>query len=106
MNNVKQNGIKVELDKERTLLFDLNAFCELEEAYGDINKAFKELEKMSFKAIRKLLHTGLIHEDEKLTEKQVGNMLSIENLADVANKLVEAFSQSMPEEKGNKSKNK
>jgi hypothetical protein len=38
---LKNKGIKIKLaDKEYVLKFDMNTFCELEEVYGDINKAF------------------------------------------------------------------
>jgi hypothetical protein len=102
MNNVREKGVKITLDKERTLLFDLNALCELEEAFGTIDEAFKKLEKISMKGIRKLLHAALIHEDESLTEKEVGRLIDLNNIKYVAEKIQEAFNASTPEVKKEK----
>jgi hypothetical protein len=104
MNNVREKGVKITLDKERTMLFDLNALCELEEAFGTIEEAFKALEKMSMKAIRKLLYAALVHEDESLTEKQVGQLIDISNIQEVAVKIQEAFQASAPKVEGNEKK--
>lgn len=43
-NNVKDKSIPIQLDRERNLKFDLNAFIELEEKYGSIDDVFKSLE--------------------------------------------------------------
>ncbi|WP_044895964.1 hypothetical protein [Bacillus alveayuensis] len=104
MNNVRDKGVKITLDKERTMKFDLNALCELEEAFGTLEEAFKSLEKMSMKAIRKLLHASLVHEDESLTEKQVGQLIDINNIQYVAQKIQEAFQESSPKAEENTEK--
>lgn len=97
-SELKQTGVAVQLDKERTLLFDLNAICELETAYGSIQKAFELVEKGKMKVIRKMLWCALIHEDENLTELQVGKWLTLDGLGDIAVKLVEAFGGQTPEQ--------
>lgn len=94
---MKEKGVKIKLDKERTMLFDLNALCELEESYGSIDKAFKEIQKMSFKTIRKLLFICLSHEDETLTEKQVGQFIGLNNIEAITSKITEAFGISTPQ---------
>ena len=96
-NDVKIKPIPITLDKERTLLYDFNAFIELEEIYGDINKAFKGLEQMKMRPIRDMIWAGLIHEDENLTPKQVGKMLNMANMQEIAAKIVEALGISLPE---------
>jgi hypothetical protein len=96
-NDVKIKPIPVTLDKERTLLYDFNAFIELEEIYGDINKVFKGLEGMKIKPIRDMIWAGLIHEDENLTRKQVGKMLNMANMQEIAAKIMEALGISLPE---------
>ncbi|MFS1511888.1 hypothetical protein VQL36_05550 [Chengkuizengella sp. SCS-71B] len=101
--NVTQKGVKIELGgKERKLLFDLNSLVELEEHYGDIQEAFNQLQKMSFKATRKLLHAALAHEN--LTETEVGSLIDMSNMSTVMSKITEAFESSLPET--NDSKNK
>ncbi|SHH05865.1 hypothetical protein [Tepidibacter thalassicus] len=105
---LKQVGIKIKLDKERHLLFDLNSFCELEDRFGSIQKAFEELQKGSVKGIRTLLWAGLIHEDEGLTEKEVGKMITLEKLNEVVDIISKAISDAMPNPNGdeeNKEKN-
>jgi hypothetical protein len=97
-NDVKIKPIPVTLDKERTLLYDFNAFIELEEIYGDINKVFKGLEGMKIKPIRDMIWAGLLHEDENLTPKQVGKMLNMANVQEIATKIMEALGVSLPEQ--------
>jgi len=99
-DTVRIKPIPITLDKDRTLLYDFNAFIELEEIYGDINKAFKGLEQLKMKPIRDMIWAGLIHEDESLTPKQVGKMLSMANLEEVALKITEALGISLPEPDG------
>lgn len=96
-DTVRTTPIPIALDKERTLLYDFNAFIELEELYGDINKAFEGLEQLKMKPIRDMIWAGLIHEDENLTPKQVGKMLNMANVQEIATKIMEALGISLPE---------
>ncbi len=95
--DVNQKGITVNLDKERHLVFDLNAFCELEDKYETINKAFEALQQGSMKTIRYLLYVGLFHEDDTLEEKYVGSLLTLENMNEVMQCVTDAISEAMPE---------
>jgi hypothetical protein len=103
--DLKQEGIKVILDKERTLLFDLNTLVDLEEEYGDIEAAMKELTSKKagkMKTIRKFLWLGLKHEEEELTEKQAGALIPFNKLDEMSEKLLEALDISMPDNKNSK----
>jgi hypothetical protein len=95
--DVKVKKVKLMLDRERTIKFDLNAFIELEDMFGSVNKALEEVRKGSMKAARAVLWAGLIHEDESLTLKQVGAMLDMETLPRVTEALAEAIGGSLPE---------
>lgn len=95
--DIRNKGIKITLDKERILNFDLNAFCELEEIFGDIDKAFKALDSGSMKAIRGLLYAGLKTDDETLTIKKVGSMITMDNIGEISNVIGNALGGSMPE---------
>lgn len=97
LRNVRPKAVKIMLDKERNLVFDLNAFAELEEIFGSVEEALKSLEKGSLKAIITLLWSGLVHEDETLTIKEVGAMISINDLARVSEALAEAVKGDMPD---------
>jgi hypothetical protein len=95
---IKQ-GTPIDLDRERHLLFDLNALAALEECYGDIDKALKELGKGSIKAIKAILWCGLLHEDPKLSQTEVGRLVTFDRVDYVLNKLDEAMKEAMPEDK-------
>lgn len=89
--------IKVTLDKERSLKLDLNAMVAFEEVTGHslMGGTFKS-EDMTPRDLRALLWACLIHEDETLTEKQVGSWISADNMAEIADRLNESFEVAMP----------
>jgi hypothetical protein len=97
--DIKVQKVPITLDKERHLAFDLNAFCELEERFGTIQAAFDALQKGSVKTIRSMLYVGLLHEDESITEKYVGSLVSISNIQEIAKKIAEAITANLPQEK-------
>lgn len=95
--SVRNKGVKLMLgEKERTLKYDLNSFAELEERYGSVEEAMQVLQKGTIKGIRTLLWCGLVHEDEQLTEKQVGAMIDIGDLAELTEKLTVAMTGALP----------
>jgi hypothetical protein len=98
-NDMKVKKVPVLLDKERHLVFDLNAICELEDKFGSVKKAFDEMSKGSMKVMRTFLWAGLIHDDENLTEKQVGALIGMSNIQEISKKVEEAVSESLPEAK-------
>jgi hypothetical protein len=90
--DIKQKGVPIILDKERHLVYDMNAYCILEDKYGDINKAFKELESGSFHKTRWLIYVGLLHDfrenDEKMTEEDIGSYLDTTQKMNKAHSLI------------------
>lgn len=90
MANAQKGKISITLDKERTLRFTLNALAEIEDKLGVPLSKLAEVE-LGVKTVRTMLWAGLIHEDEELTEKQVGNMVDFGNLEEVQTKVTEAF---------------
>lgn len=97
LKDIRMSAVPVTLDVPRKIRFDMNALAELEDRYGSPQKAFEALQNGSFKAVRFLLWAGLIHEDEKLTERQVGAMLTMQNLGEVIDRIGEAINGDMPE---------
>jgi len=95
--DLRQDGVKITLDKERTLLFDLNTLVDLEEEYGDIEVAFEGLSSGKMKPTRKLLWIALKHEDENLTEMEVGKLIPLNKVGEIATKLKETLTVSIPE---------
>lgn len=95
---LKNKGIKFKLsDKEYELKFDMNCFCELEEIYGDINKAFNDLQNRKIKAIRALIYSAIKAEDESVTLKEVGKMLALSDMERLGTAINEALNMAMPE---------
>lgn len=97
LNDIRIKEVTITLDKERHLRYDLNAYAELEDVYGSVDAAVNKLQKGSVKAIRTVLWAGLIHEDESLTEKQVGAMLSMGDLEKLSKAVGEAMESSLPQ---------
>ena len=100
VNDVRGKSVKIKLldGVERTLKFDLNAMADLEDKYGTIENAFNALEAGSLKAVRFFLWTGLVHEDESLTERQVGSLIDMEYMQTLTDTLGNAFNNDMPVE--------
>ena len=99
VKDVKPKAVKITLTDgvERTIKFTLNAMAELEDRYGSVEEAFKQLDNSSIKAVRCILWAGLIHEDPDLTEQQVGNLIDIQYMQELMASLGEAFDADMPE---------
>ncbi len=99
VKDIKSKDIKITLNDgvERTIKFTLNALAELEDRYGSVDEAFKQLDNNSIKAVRCILWAGLIHEDPDLTEQQVGNLIDIQYMQELMASLGEAFDADMPE---------
>lgn len=96
-NDVKVKQVSVQLDKERHLCYDMNAFCDLEEKFGTIDQAFEALQSGQIRTIRTMLWVGLLHEDETLTERQVGKWISLSNSKDLSQAMTEAMLSALPQ---------
>lgn len=98
LKDVKSKPVKITLSDgiERELKFTLNAMAELEDKYGSVEEAFKQLDSNSIKAIRFILWAGLIWEDDSLTERQVGNLIDIQYLQSLMESVGAAFDSDMP----------
>lgn len=97
VSEVKPLKVSIVLDKERHLLYDLNAFSEMDEKFGSVGEALKSLEAGKISTLRAILWCGLLHEDENLTEKQVGAMIGLNDLERVTQALGLAITGAMPE---------
>lgn len=84
--------VTVNLDRERHLKFNLNALILAEEITG---KKLAELEKdkgaFDLAFLRAMLYAGLKHEDKELTLEEVGDLIDMDNMEDVTEKLGEAM---------------
>ena len=97
MSAIKDGRFPIELDKERHLLFSLNAIDEMQDKFGGFDKLDEVLSgKDSIKNLRWLL-TVLLNEgaeagDPELTEKEVGRMIHTGNFVEVKSAIFKAFS--------------
>lgn len=97
-SELKNKGIKITIgNKDYELKFDMNTFCELEDVYGDINQAFEDLQNRKIKAIRALIYSAIKAEDESVTLKEVGKMLTLSDMERLGTAINEALSMAMPE---------
>lgn len=89
MANVQRGQAKIVLDKERTILFDLNTLIAVEDKLG---KPLSELgDKVTIKAMRTLLTEGLRHEEPEITEEYVGSLITMGNMKEVQDALAIAM---------------
>ena len=99
VREVKRNTVELVLDKPRTLKYTLNSFAEMEEKYGSVEAALDAVSSNKVSAIRFMLWAGLMHEDEDLTEREVGNLISAADLPVICEKLMDAFEGDAPTKK-------
>lgn len=83
-------------DKTYHLHYDLNAFAELEEIYGNVETAMNKLLEGSVKAILNVLWAGLIHENENLTQKDVGKMFDLSQIQQIGELINTAINEAVP----------
>lgn len=100
-NDIKIRPIKIKLDRERNLIYDLNAFEELENIYGDLDTALKSFQedKKRIIHIKNFLFAGLVHEDFELTPKRVGELVGYSNINATVDLIWNAITNSLPEPK-------
>lgn len=90
MSNIQRGEVKIMLDKERTLKFDLNALIDVEDELGFPLAELGE-RGVTIKALRSLLFAGLSHEDSELTVRQVGSLITMDNIGEVQDALTKAM---------------
>ncbi len=114
--------VPITLDKERSLLYDFNAECAVQQETGKDFAAFlpdvlnketgalasaedlKDFAKIRYRLkgpsqLRVLLWAGLLHEDESLTLKQAGKLLGfMGDREEVFGKILEALAAAFPSE--------
>lgn len=97
MSAIKDGRFPITLDKERHLLFSLNAIDEMQDKFGGFDRLDEVLSgKDSIKNLRWLL-TVLLNEgaeegEAELTEKEVGRMIHTGNFLEVKSSIFKAFS--------------
>lgn len=108
--------VRIELDKERHLRFDLNAIVALDEATGiNLLAPGTELgadQLYKPRVLRAFVWAALLHEDPDLTVLEVGSWLTMPRIQEIATAVWQSIVQAMPEvdevsqEAGNASSNR
>ncbi|SFS75858.1 hypothetical protein [Marininema halotolerans] len=94
----KQRGIvDIQLDKKRRLKFNMNALTELEDALGMPITGLSS-QKVGMKELRAMLWAGLLHEDADLTLKEAGDLMEMEKLHEISEKVTEAMTIAFPQQ--------
>lgn len=96
MSAIKDGRYPVELDKQRHMLFSLNAIDEIEDKFGGIENLTSVMNGPDrWKNIRWLLalliNEGKDDNEEALDEKKVGRLLHAGNIKQVTNDILAAF---------------
>ena len=73
---------------------------ELEKKFGSLDQAFQKMQQGSVKAARTLLRAGLLQDDENLTERQLGVMISLTNVEKIMEQIIEALFAAQSEDTG------
>lgn len=97
LKKIRRKEIIVDLDRPRKLVYDLNAFAEMEDAYGSVDEAIVVMEKGSIKAVRFMLWAGLVSDDPTLTVQDVGALVGLADLGELAEHMNDAMSLDLPE---------
>jgi hypothetical protein len=94
--------VKIELDKTRTLYFDMNALVDFEAVTGQ-NFMKVDWLNMNVTILRALLWAGLHGEDKTLTLDGIGAMLSFATMSEMTSKIQGAIFQAVPQKKADES---
>src|SRR5690349_20967223 len=89
--------IKLHLDRERELNFDLNAMVTLEEEFGVDTTQPGAFRMGNLKELRRLLWIGLLYEDPAITEQEAGHLVHLGNIEAVGQAIRQGLSQALVE---------
>jgi hypothetical protein len=95
-NSILEPEVQIELGgKVRVLRLDFNALALIEERTGKTISDMNDWKSLSAKHMRSMIWAALVHEDETLTEHQVGRWLSLQVFPIAIQKFSEAMFVSM-----------
>ncbi len=90
--------------KERKLYFDLGIMSDYEDLTGDNALQGNIFEDITSKKLIRMLYVVLKVEDPNITIDEIGKMITGHNIKDILEKVIEAFSAGLPDEKETKKK--
>jgi hypothetical protein len=86
---MRRTPVTITLDRERTLRYDLNAMCTVEELTGE--SLTDLMRKPTIKNIRAVIWAGLIHEDPAITQTDVGGWIELAELQHIIQQIHKAL---------------
>lgn len=95
MANKQRGFVEIELDKKRRLKFNMNALTELEDVLGMPITGLSD-QKVGMKELRAMLWAGLLHDDPDLSLREAGDLIELENLQEISEKVTEAMTIAFP----------
>ncbi|WP_240511862.1 gene transfer agent family protein [Paludifilum halophilum] len=103
MANQHRGYVDVTLDKQRRFKFDLNALTELEDALG---KPVTQLNDgtVGMRELRAMIWAGLLHESPDLTLRETGDIIDLERIEEITEKVTEAMTAAFPQGGGKNGK--
>ena len=90
--------IKIELDKKRTMIFNMLFIKELEDKFGTLDEALKVFSEGKFKDICYIAYAALITEDEELTPRELLKMINFSHIGIIMEAIGKGFQELMPKE--------
>lgn len=84
--------------ESRTLVFNVNVFCELEDDTGlAINELIEQIQgKPSFSLLRSIFHAGLRTKHPGITREEAGDAISDAGIEEATKALHQAIQRAMP----------
>ncbi len=98
IKDIKIEPVKIVLDKERHLIYTLDAIAKVEGYYDTFGEAIDKALRGSISALIVLLWAGLSAEDETLTVEQIGKMLYLKDRERVQEAVLKALKLSFGED--------
>lgn len=104
IDDLNYEGEPITLDRLRHIKYTIKGLKIIAKKYGSVVKAFSGMQNMNqdfdvetMDSLTLLLYAGLVHEDAKLTQDDVENMLTIGNMPDAFQKIITSFNGSTPQ---------
>lgn len=101
MANKQRGYALIELDRLRTIKFDMNALAEMEDALGRPVSQMTEM-NVGMREMRAMVWAGLLHENPKLTLADAGKLIELDRLEEITQQITAAFTNAFSGGSGGK----
>ena len=100
-------GVQINLGGQiYELKFTMNVMCDYEELTGKNALTTNIFDNLTASNIRNILFSFLRDIDDKITLKDVGALVTPDNIEEVLSKMIEAYNKAKPEASGEENKKK